>query len=185
MPQINLLPWREQARQAKILQFASTVMLAIVVGILFVVFAHIHYKNVMAVQKKRGAYLNGELDQKHNELQALRKKKQEQVVLTEQLHFIMSLREESFEAVRLLADVEKAVPKTISLEKIKREGKNLIIVGKARSDLQITLFMKNIANISGFDQPVLSQITTEKDSGEEMRSFQLSVARKDKMHDKD
>ncbi len=54
---------------------------------------------------------------KQTELTSLQDKKQKQIALQTQLHFIMELRATSFQAVTLLNGIASAVPSAVSLEK--------------------------------------------------------------------
>lgn len=175
MPQINLLPWREQIRQIKKKHFG--IIVAICVGItLFLIFLlHIHYKNLINYQIKRNTFLQGELSKEQNELGVLNKKKNAQLSVDTELKFISVLREKSYRAVRMLDALVRVVPEGIALNKIIRDDNNIIILGKAQSEIQITYFMKNLAQSNIFEQPVLTEINSKQTSSGAETEFELRV----------
>lgn len=159
MVQINMLPWREQARQIKKKNFF--VSLAGAIGFtLFIIFLfHVYYDDVIAYQSRRNAFLESQIGQKQLEINGLRAKKEELNVIQNKLQFIMGLRVKSYRAVRLLNEIIKVVPDTITLSKLERVDDAILIEGKAQSDLAITAFLKALSVSSIFDHPILTGIS--------------------------
>ena len=177
MVQINMLPWREQARQIKKKNFF--VSLAGAIGFtLFIIFLfHVYYDDLIAYQNKRNLFLQTEIGNKQVEINELRKKKEEQDVVESKLQFLMGLRVQSYAAIRLLNELIRIVPDTITLSKMNREDNMITIEGKAQSDLSITAFLKAISQSSLFNQPVLTGISSGAGEGAE-KSFQVKVEQK-------
>lgn len=183
MTQINLLPWREQLRQIKRMNFVIILGCFIVVTLFLVFISHMYLSGIIGNQQQLNAYLQSDFDKEQVELGALNKKKQEQKTVNTELHYILSLRENSYQAVRLLDELVKIVPDAVSLNKISRQGNSIILIGKAESNLQVTLFMENMAKSNFFRQPVLTEISSKENSAGEERYFQLKVELKDKSID--
>lgn len=180
MIQINMLPWRERAREIKKKNFI--VALGGAVGLtLFIIFIfHMYYNDLIAYQNKRNAFLQSEISQKQMELDELRKNKEQQGVIQVQLQFLMGLREKSYNAVRLLNEILKIVPDAITLSKLQRDGDAITIEGKAQSDLIITAFLKRISQNPFFSQPVLTGISSSANNTESSeRYFQIKMEQRD------
>lgn len=175
MTKINLLPWREQARRARKLQFVYILAGAIGIAILFIVILHLYYNMLIGHQQSRNIFLQTQIDREQTTLGILAKKKKEQTVVDTELHFIFGLREKSYQAVRLLDELPRIVPEGLSFNNIARTSKGIILIGKAQSNLEITLFMKNIAKSKIFKQPELTNITGKESAVGEERSFELKV----------
>ena len=60
-----------------------------------------------------------------------------------------------------------------------RENNSISITGRAKSNLQITLFMENLAKSNIFKQPELTNISGKENSSGEERIFQLKVDQRD------
>jgi type IV pilus assembly protein PilN len=175
MIQVNLLPWREQARQAKQVFFGLLLIGFFILSLIAILFVHLYFSTVISSQKKNNAYLQSEITNSATSFASLKTEKEKQIKLLEQLHFIINLRTRSYEAVRLLTMLVNATPSTVFLDKILREDNVITLGGKAKSNLEITLFMKNIGKVNGFAQPVLTGISTQDSAVVGERSFQLKV----------
>lgn len=179
MTQINLLPWREEERQTKKIIFGITLAGFIVLTIVTILFIHIYLKLEINTQKERSGYLQSVMDQTQSEITALKAKEKKQALIQSKINLVINLRKKSFDAVRLLNLLIAAVPKTIVLEKVSREGNIITIGGFTDSDLQTTLFMRNIAAFKDFKQPVLNVINMQKSQTEDIRHFQIKVEQQD------
>ena len=150
MSQINLLPWREQERKKNQLRFGMIVALMAGLGFFCTVFFHIHYSGTIKEQLKRNDYLQSILDQESSNLIMLNQKQKELMSTNDQLHFVFALRKTSYRAVRLLNQLTILNPDAVTLYKVVRTGDAVIVFGKAKSNLQITLFMESIEKSSFF-----------------------------------
>jgi type IV pilus assembly protein PilN len=178
MTQINLLPWREQGRQIKKVIFGIILAGCVVVSVFLVFFIHfyLHYEN--SVQIDRNNYLQSMLDQTNSQISALKLKQKVRDKIVDELNLITNLRKQSYAAVSMLNLLIKSVPASVLIEKVSREGAVFSIEGVADSDLATTLFMRNIDSITGFKQPVLNVIKTEKGTAQNASTeihFQLKV----------
>jgi type IV pilus assembly protein PilN len=182
MTQINLLPWREQGRQIKKVIFGIILAGCLVMSVVVVIFTHIylHYQN--SVQMERNDYLQSMIDQTNAEISALKLKQKIRAKIVTELNLITDLRKKSYQAVSLLNLLIKSVPSSVLIDKIARVDGVFTIEGVADSDLATTLFMRNIESVSGFKQPVLNVIKTEKATStnpNDIIHFQLKVEAQD------
>lgn len=175
MTQINLLPWREQARKEKHIRFGMTVLAAVCFTLFLILLLHIYYSSLIAFQERRNVYLSDELNKEETELKELNKKKDEQAEIIAGLNFIASLRQKSYKVVSMLSELVRVIPSGISLNKVVRTGDKLIIFGKAQSEVEITLLMKNIAKSTVFSKPELTEFTSKENSGGNEIDFQMHV----------
>ncbi|MES2217509.1 MAG: PilN domain-containing protein [Pseudomonadota bacterium] len=175
MVQINLLPWREQARQRKQVRLGIMMASCAALSVVLIILTHIYYRGVIFEQNKANNYLQTQIQESDTNLATLKEKKNHQVTLLEQLRYLMNLRTNSFQAIRLLNVLATATPTSIILEKAIRMGKMITIYGQAETDTQVTQFMKNIGKMPGFKQPVLTSINSEQGVNGDERHFQLKV----------
>lgn len=175
MTQINLLPWREQERQTNKILFGITLAAFMGLTLIGVLFAHLFLKIQINTQKERAAYLQSAIDQTQSDITSLKGKAEKQAKILSRLNLIVDLRNKSYEAVRLLNLLIVTVPKTIVIQKVIRDNRVITISGSTDSDLQTTLFMRNIEAVKGYDQPVLNVINTQKSESADTRHFQIKV----------
>jgi type IV pilus assembly protein PilN len=180
MIQINMLPWRERAREIKKKNFVASLSIAIGCTLFVIFLFHMYYDDLVRYQDKRNAFLQGQIAQKQVEIDELRKDKEQQAVIQTKLQFLMSLREKGYRAVRLLNELLKVVPDAVTLSKLERNGNAITIEGKAQSELVITAFLKSISEVSIFNQPVLTGISSRQGATESSeRVFQIKVEQKE------
>lgn len=181
MIQINLLPWRERAREIKKKNFLVTLAGFVGFTLFLILLFHLYYDDLIRYQDKRNTFLQNEIAQKQAEIDKLRANKEQQALIQVKLQFLMGLREKSYNAVQILNEIIKIVPDTITLSKLTRDGYTLTIEGKAQSDLAITAFLKRISEDNFFAQPVLTGISSQQNAanGSE-RVFQIKVEQRER-----
>lgn len=179
MIQINLLPWREQARQQKRKEFGYTVGALVALTIVFIILTHIHYTNKIKSEIKRNAFLTAEVGKENQALLSLNDQVKEGELVDAELHFLMSLREKSYQAVSLLDELARVIPEAVTLTQVIRQGTTITISGNALSDYQITLLMKNMSKSPNFNQPDLNQINASNDDKNSGTLFQIKVTQKE------
>lgn len=176
MTQINLLPWREKARKVRQTRFYGMLGLCAMAAIFLILLIHFYYSHKISNQTARNDYLTSMISSEQVEFNVLDKKMKEQEAVEKELHFILSLRESGYQAVQMLDELVRVVPEGITLKKMIRDGNNITVIGKANSNLEITLLMKHIATSTMFLNPVLSEITGKENTTGEERMFQLTFS---------
>lgn len=178
MTQINLLPWREQARHAKKIRFGLMLVGAFIFAVLVILGWHGRYNRLIAEQQGRNTFISTALGIEQGELNQLNLEKKQQLVVLDQLQFIVALRHADYKAVELLNGLTHAVPDAVVFTKVIRIGDQVTLFGQAKSNLQITQLMKNIKDITIFEQPELSVITAKENKAGEERTFQVVFVQK-------
>lgn len=180
MTQVNLLPWRERTKQEKKTRFIIVAIGVIILALITIIIAHIYYRHEINLQLSRNDYLTSELGKVQGKLNLLNAKKRELLAFNNELNFLLSLREKNYYAIRLLDTLAKITPDAVYLNKIEQKGRSVIIIGKANSDSQITLFIENLTKAKIFKQPELSHITAKESKSGNERIFQVKVEYQDK-----
>ena len=143
--------------------------------IFFLFLAHLYYGSLIKNQQKNNTFLQEQLDKEQVVLNDLNKKKKQQTIIDSQLNFLLSLRDKSYRAVRMLDELARVVPEGVFLLKIVSQNNTLTLFGKATSNLQVTQFMENIDKSAVFMQPVLTEISAKDNSAGEEKFFELNV----------
>lgn len=184
MTQINLLPWREQRKLIQKNKFILLLVSFVGITIFIIVALHFYMSTMISQQNQNNDFLQAEITKEQNIIESLKKKKKEQENLTTKIQFIFSLRTMDYQAVEFLNELVHIIPESVFLTKISREGNDITLSGTASSNLQITLFMKNLSKSTIFDQPILTEMSDQenKTAGQEAsvieKRFQLKVKQK-------
>ncbi|HSO83225.1 PilN domain-containing protein [Thiocapsa sp.] len=172
MTRINLLPWREEARQRRRKQFAAAGGLALVLTLLLAVLVHLQVEGRIGDQLARNQLLEGEiaqLDRQIKEIQDLEKIKAD---LLSRMEIIQQLQESRPEIVRLFDELVVAIPEGVYLTKLEQNGQAVVVEGRAQSNARVSAFMRSIEASQWIGKPRLLLI--EDKTGTGRSQFRLS-----------
>src|SRR5262245_42020689 len=140
---INLLPHREQKRQARQRQFVSLALSLGILALAVVALVHGVLSAQIENQKDRNNLLKKEiakLDEQIKEIDRLRD--QIQAVLARK-QVVETLQANRSEAVHLLDQLVRQLPDGIYLRSVKQSGAKVTINGYAQSNARVSTLMRN------------------------------------------
>lgn len=175
MIRINLLPHREQKRQARQRRFLSMIMLSVIAAAALVVLGYLFLAARLEAQNSRNEILRAEnlkLDEQIAEIEKLKSEKQ---AMLEKKNIVERLQNNRTEAVRLLDQLTRQTPEGIYLKDVKQTDTKLVIAGFTQSNARVSNFMQNLADSPLFEQPVLVEVKSTSASGT-LSEFTLNVA---------
>lgn len=178
MTQINLLPWREQARQKLKIELAILFAIFLSFTLFVIIVIHLLLAGIISRENARVDFLQTALGDRGVAYRHLKDEKKKQDAMMAELDFLYTLRMSSYQAVQLTNELNTLVPSTIILERVVKEGNKIVIDGETQTELEITHFMKNIEASSHLNQPVLTRISEAPDKEGVTRVFELQVEQK-------
>jgi type IV pilus assembly protein PilN len=155
---INLLPHREQKRQARQRQFYTLMISLAVLGLAVIALVHGLLVAQIESQESRNRALKTEiakLDEQIKEIDRLRD--QIQAVLARK-QVVETLQGNRSEAVHLLDQLVRQLPDGIYLRSVKQQGGKVIVVGFAQSNARVSTLMRNIEASPWLSTPELVEI---------------------------
>jgi type IV pilus assembly protein PilN len=155
---INLLPHREQKRQARERQFVSLAITLAILGVAIVALVHVILAARIDNQISRNQLLKtkiAELDAQIKEIDRLRDQIQ-QVLARKQV--VESLQSNRNEAVHLLDQLVRQLPEGVYLNSVKQTDKKVTIVGYAQSNARVSTLMRNIEGSPWLEKPELVEV---------------------------
>lgn len=179
MPQINLLPWREELRKRRNKDFGVIAVVAGVVmaGVWFAV--HLDFQQRIDFQNQRNQFLQEEtvkLDKKIKQIQDLDKEKER---LLARMQIIQQLQSSRPEIVHLFDAFVKTLPDGVFYTRIEQKGHAFTLTGIAQSNARVSSLMRALENSPWFQNPSLVEIKAEtKKVGQQqlrLSSFTLKV----------
>jgi type IV pilus assembly protein PilN len=171
MAHINLLPWREEARQEREKNFY------IILAATFIVAAAILYGAIMFVdglieeQNQRNAFLEQEIrmvDKKIKEIKDLEKQRD---MLVARMQVIEDLQKSRPKIVKVMDSLPRIVPEGLNINTFARTGKTIEFTGNAESNNRISVFMTAIDDNEEFGESKLKIIK----KGSAKNDFSLNV----------
>ncbi|GIX30037.1 MAG: hypothetical protein KatS3mg124_0509 [Porticoccaceae bacterium] len=172
---INLLPWREEFRAEKRLEFfriaGGVAALALVVA-----FGWDRMMNArIDEQRARNALLErhiAELDAKVQEIAELKKRRAE---LIERMEVIQALQTSRPDTVRMFDEWVVVVPDGLFLTDMERRGDTITFNGYAESNNRVSALMRNLERSELFANPVLDTVVADPTLGEQGNKFNMRV----------
>jgi type IV pilus assembly protein PilN len=175
---INLLPHREQKRQARQRQFLTLVVSLAILGLAVIALVHGILAAQIESQESRNKALKVEiakLDEQIKEIDRLRD--QIQAVLARK-QVVETLQANRSEAVHLLDQLVRQLPDGIYLRSIRQIGARVTIVGYAQSNARVSTLMRNIEASPWLTSPELVEIKLvpmpgARDASQKINEFTL------------
>ena len=175
MVRINLLPHREQKRQARQRQFVSLVVGLAVLGLAVVGLGHVVIAQRIENQNSRNALLKGEiakLDEQIKEIDRLRDQTQ---ALLARKQVVETLQANRTEAVHLIDQLVRQLPDGIYLRSVKQNGTRVTLTGYAQSNARVSTLMRNIEGSPWLTQPELVEIKSVALDKQKVNEFTLVI----------
>lgn len=155
---INLLPWREELKIQKKIEFLMMLCLAFISTAGLIICIHMIISRQVDFQNDINNYLKAELcklDQQIIEIQNLEKEKKQ---LLAKMQIIQRLQTSRPQIVELFDGIVRILPQGLYLTNLSRTGNRILIDGKAESNTRVSTFMRNIEASTWLTSPELSLI---------------------------
>ena len=158
MVRINLLPHREQKRQARQRQFISLAIGLAVLGIAVVGLGHVVIAARIDNQGSRNKLLQDEIVKLDEQIKEIDKLREQTQALLARKQIVETLQANRTEAVHLLDQLVRQLPDGLYLKSVKQTGGRVTLVGYAQSNARVSTLMRNIESSPWLQQPELVEI---------------------------
>ena len=188
MPQINLLPWRDELRKRREKEFIVTAVIAALMMGGVVLGVHLHYESRIAYQNQRNTFIETEisaLDKKIKEIENLKKERDRLIARTKVIQDLQAGRPE---IVHVFDELVTTLPDGVYYTKVAQKGRGLNLHGVAQSNARVSSLMRSLNTSTWFENPSLVEITADlqKETSVRLSKFNLNVSQaKKKKPDKD
>jgi type IV pilus assembly protein PilN len=175
MVRINLLPHREQKRQARQRQFVSLAVGLAILGIAVVGLGHVVIAARIDNQNSRNNLLKTEiakLDEQIKEIDRLRDQTQ---ALLARKQVVETLQANRTEAVHLLDQLVRQLPDGVYLRTVRQNGARVTLVGYAQSNARVSTLMRNIESSPWLTAPELIEIRSVAVDKQKVNEFTLAM----------
>jgi type IV pilus assembly protein PilN len=158
MIRINLLPHREQRRQARQRQFVSVAVGLAIMGLALVLLVHVILGAQIENQEGRNTLLKTEIAKLDEQIKEIDKLREQTQALLARKQIVETLQSNRTEAVHLLDQMVRQLPDGIYLKSLKQVGGKVTLVGYAQSSARVSTLMRNIDASPWLQSPELVEI---------------------------
>jgi type IV pilus assembly protein PilN len=171
MPRINLLPWRNEQRRERQLQFLIALGGATLVAILLAFLGYLMFTSMIDGQQRRNDRLRTEikgLDKEIEEINSLETSKQNFIA---RMDIIEKLQRSRPEIVHIFDQIVKTMPDGAYLTGIKQTDEKFRFDGVAQSSTRVSAFMRNIDSSEWLRNPELQVVAADASGGQAFTVF--------------
>jgi type IV pilus assembly protein PilN len=175
MVRINLLPHREQKRQARQRQFVSMVIGLAILGVAVVGLGHVVIAARIDDQNSKNTLLKSEiakLDEQIKEIDRLRDQTQ---ALLARKQVVETLQSNRTEAVHLLDQLVRQLPDGVYLKSVRQSDARVTLIGYAQSNARVSTLMRNIESSPWLGAPELVEIRSVALDKQKVNEFTLAL----------
>lgn len=158
MPQLNLLPWREQHRQQKNKQFIIAVVLSLTITLLVAaaVWGYLRQiKHTLIVANNLLIEKNSLLEVAKNKNQSIKQQRETTVV---QLAEVERIAHHRNSLVQLWSELTAVIPTTMYLTSIESQQGSLVLRGKSRQPSAVTKLVAYLQQNTAIQQAQVKYI---------------------------
>lgn len=172
---INLLPWRDEAREERKQQFlrivAGVAILAGLIGFVWISVQTAAVEGQSAVNKQLQAGI-AELDE---EIQGIQQLKDDKADMLDRMQVIKGLQGNRPEIVKLFNQFVQVLPEGTYVSRIEALGATLSVEGKTESNQRISSFMRSMDQTGKFSDPNLTTVNADRELGDQGSSFEMTA----------
>ncbi|MDR8526081.1 MULTISPECIES: PilN domain-containing protein [Shewanella] len=175
MANINLLPWREEAREKQKRDYTGILALVFLVSGLLV------YLFLMAVdmfiddQKSRNNYLQSEIQLLETQIAEITKIRTRKQDIERRTEIILDLQQSRNLPTHVLDELVRVVPPGIYLSSIEKKGSLLWIEGRSESNNNVANMMRKVAASAWLHDPNMQSIVAQNEELRQLQRFTLRV----------
>jgi type IV pilus assembly protein PilN len=176
---VNLLPHREQKRQARQRQFVSVAIGLAILSLAVVGLVHVVFVTQIENQQSRNKLLKDEIAKLDEQIKEIDKLREQTQALLSRKQVVETLQTNRTEAVHLLDQMVRQLPDGVYLRTLKQVGPKVTAVGYAQSNARVSTLMRNIEASPWLAQPELVEIKSiplpgAKDKDTRVNEFTLT-----------
>lgn len=176
MANINLLPWREEAREKQKRDFIGILALVFLVTSLLVYLFISYIELVTDDQRQRNSYLMSEislLDTQIAEISEITKRKKD---IERRTEIILALQQSRNLPTHVLDELVRIVPPGIYLSSIEKKGSTLWIEGRSESNNNVANMMRKVTTSEYLSDPSMQSIISQNEELRQLQRFKLKVS---------
>ncbi len=178
MPQINLLPWREELRKQRQKTFIQTTLLIGAVTLLIMVAAGQLVSRQIDDQNSRNNLIQMQIDVLNTEIQEVRALRKKRDQLLDWIGIVQNLQHNRSDIVHIMNSIAHATGPQLYLTRLKLDGNLLTLEGEAAGNRQISNLMRNLAQADVLINPTLTDVSAST-VNRGFNHFTLQIEHKD------
>ncbi|WP_440054385.1 PilN domain-containing protein [Pseudoalteromonas sp. T1lg65] len=173
MPHINLLPWREQQRQASQQLFLVIIALIIAVCLVVMYFLGSFYDSLRSGQDVKNRYLEMEIAKLDTRIVAINDLNEKKDSLQRRIRLIEELQRNRNLGTQIIDEIARVVPAGVYLTNLQREGSLIKVVGRSESNNRLSQMLRQVESSYLLESPSIQGIVAGEQSSKLLSDFTM------------
>lgn len=175
MIRINLLPYRELRRVARLRHFSLMLGAAALFAVAIIVLGYVTLEARIYNQQMRNEYLKTQIAKLDKDIADIKKLKEQTQALLARKQVVETLQTNRSEAVHLLDQLVRRLPEGVYLKSIEQTGNTVHLQGYAQSSARVSTLMRNLNASPWLEGATLVEIKSATVQGLRANEFSLDV----------
>ncbi|MER2494279.1 PilN domain-containing protein [Catenovulum sediminis] len=177
MPHINLLPWREEAKQRKQKEYVVVLALSALFAIALMMTVNAYYNALIDNQETRNQYLRNEIAVLDSKIKEIKELKSMRANLEQRMELIADLQRNRNLGAQIMDELVKVVPPGIYLVNLQKSDSKVTLKGKSESNNRVSTMMRQVDASYLLEAPVLNAIVAAntEQTARVLSDFSMSV----------
>ena len=176
MAKINLLPWREELRKQKQVEFLAVLGMVVLAAAVGGFFWNLAAKAAVEDQKSRNSYIENQISQMEESIKEIEELQRRKDALVERMNVIQGLQGNRPTIVHVFEEFVSTLPDGVYYTAIKQAGNTFEVIGVAESNNRISNLMRAIDASTWFINPQLNKVQAKGTEFEFQMTVQLEQA---------
>ncbi|MBM7072295.1 PilN domain-containing protein [Shewanella sp. 202IG2-18] len=176
MANINLLPWREEAREKRKRDYTGVLALVFIVSCI-VVYAALGFIDMLKnEQRQRNAYLTSEISLLESQIKEIRSITERKKDIERRTDIILDLQQSRNLPTHILDELVRVVPAGIYFSNIEKEDDMLFVEGLSESNNHVTNMMRRIESSEWLGDSTPQQVKLGENNARLLQKFTMQIS---------
>lgn len=173
MAHVNLLPWRETAKQRAKQQFGIHAGIAIGVAALVLAISYFVISDLKQQQRNRNTFMQSQISMLDSQIAEIAEINKQKDQIINRMKLIQQLHQDRNTAITIFNELAARTPDGIFLTSVDKKGNVLTLQGRSVSNNQVAEFLRLLKESPIFERPDIRQVVS--DSSQTTGAEQISA----------
>lgn len=176
MANINLLPWREEAREKRKRDYTGALVLVFLASCL-VAYAALGFIGILKDdQRQRNAYLTSEISLLDSQIKEIRSITERKKDIERRTDIILGLQQSRNLPTHVLDELVRVVPAGIYFSNIEKQNGMIFVEGLSESNNHVTNMMRRIESSNWLSDATPQQVKIGENTSRLLQKFSMQIS---------
>ncbi|HYN53995.1 MAG TPA: PilN domain-containing protein [Methylotenera sp.] len=175
MIRVNLLPHRQERREARQREFGFMALFSAIAASVIIFMGLTYINSRIDAQTERNGRLDNAIVELDKEIKDIQDLKDQISAMLERKQVVENLQTNRSQSVVILDELSRQLPEGMYLKSIKQQGNVIAIEGVADTNARVATLVRNLSTSTWLESPVLVEIKSVLVNSLKQNAFTLTV----------